>query len=849
MTFKHHPTGGWACRFLPLLLLGSPAMAKPSFELMTLADSDQPSHVTVDNSSYPALSADGRYVTFLSPADDLVATATVQPNVFLRAFGRTLWLSTDLEGKEGGSASGPISDVSNGCAVAFESSADLIESDTNGVPDIYLKKRCADPKSIVRISKQVNGDPFDAPSSHPDITPDGKFVVYENAEKGVMRYDTTKDQTLEITGGHPTGKRPAISDDGSRVVFYSASALIPSDQNEAWDIYLWDSKAQSQTLRLVSTASDGTQREVGDEAPDRVTEPAISGDGSHASFATSAANLAPGDTNGVQDVFIKDLATGEIKRASVTETGEQGNGDSPGEPGGRAALSKDGTWVVFESKASNLTGGSRNVSRTVVRNLSSGETISLDGAGDSGSGYRPAISGDAYGRFVAFYSSNHLDERFESGGVFRFDRHKLPVAVAAIDSASPQQPKPGDTVILDGSGSTNEANTGFAEPGKIPEITFQWTQRPPGVAAAPPSDPAAAKPSIKPPKKGSYLYQLVVSDPFESSDPAEIVVHAGTRNKPPIADAGVDPGSAEAQSVIHLNGRGSSDPEGRRLRYHWSQLTAQSTAAVPLYRPNTATPTFVPGQPGTYVFKLRVDDGLYLSDPPATVSISVGKRSEAGLIANAGENAQDLLLGDVYRLDGSASLDTATGTASGLRYSWKILSAPNNRTGSRAKFRVMNPHSPHPRFLAPIPGTYVFGLTVSKNGSRSAEKAVSVGVSGAITSVDRPTGDEAWTMGSSDTGTIAWHYGGISPNHQFVALLYSFSRQSTEAESIPAGACINGCLLRQGIRAGQVDHREIKISVSQAKVLAGYRAQVAICLPGIGGNDPLCQRSALFHLD
>jgi hypothetical protein len=246
---------------------------------------------------------------------------------------------------------------------------------------------------------------------------------------------------------------------------------------------------------------------------------------------------------------------------------------------------------------------------------------------------------------------------------------------------------------------------------------------------------------------------------------------------------------------------------------------------------------------------LRVDDGRYISDPPSTVSITVAQPSLEGLLADPGEDVQDQLLGARYRLDGSGSLDRTTGNSEGLSYSWRLLSAPSNQSGAMARFPLRNPHSAYPHFVPPLPGIYTFALTVAKNGARSTEKSVTVSVGGRIASVNRPTSDEVWTMGGNDPGTAAWQYAGIAPSRKFVVLLYSFKKHSEDTAGTPAGPCTQGCLLQQGIKAGSVNSREIKVPVSRAKALAGYKARVVVCLPRIGRNDALCDRSAEFTLE
>ncbi|MEY4717498.1 MAG: hypothetical protein RL563_116, partial [Pseudomonadota bacterium] len=339
------------------LLISTDLFAKQAFELMTLRNDGSIANSGLYNSDRPAVSSDGRFVTFRSGAEQLVSPATRQFNIFLRdtQLNTTELISVSSAGVEGNNSS-EISDVSDdGCLVVFSSYAsNLVDGDTNGTVDIFLRNRCATPATTTRISKRIDGSQTSAGNYNPDITPDGQYIAYGNYEFGVVRYDVKNDITLPLTGDKKEGDQPAISDDGNRVAFYSNRQLIDTDTNNVWDIYLWDATAG---LALVSTSSTGTLREQGDESASRIVSPSISGDGRYVSFVTTAANLVAGDTNGFQDVFVKDTQTGLVSLASVTSNGEQGNNDSPQEQGGRAQLSKDGTWITFESSALNLTNG------------------------------------------------------------------------------------------------------------------------------------------------------------------------------------------------------------------------------------------------------------------------------------------------------------------------------------------------------------------------------------------------------------------------------------------------------------------------------------------------------------
>jgi Tol biopolymer transport system component len=140
----------------------------------------------------------------------------------------------------------------------------------------------------------------------------------------------------------------------------------------------------------------------GREADGPSFTPAISGDGRYVAFASAGSTLVPGDTNGVEDVFVYDRQSRTTERVSLSSAGDQGNDDSYG-----PAISADGRYVAFTSAASNLVPGDSNgeldvfvrdrVARTTV--LASVGPHGTLGDGPSGA---PSISGD--GRLVAFES-------------------------------------------------------------------------------------------------------------------------------------------------------------------------------------------------------------------------------------------------------------------------------------------------------------------------------------------------------------------------------------------------------------------------------------------------------------
>jgi Tol biopolymer transport system component len=129
---------------------------------------------------------------------------------------------------------------------------------------------------------------------------------------------------------------------------------------------------------------------------------AISADGRYVAFHSDASNLVAGDTNNARDIFVRDRQMGTTERVSVHSNGAQGN-DWSFDP----AISDDGRYVAFESRASNLAPGYTNGTVDIFvrdRLMGTTERVSVDSNGTQANydSYSPDISGD--GRYVAFQS-------------------------------------------------------------------------------------------------------------------------------------------------------------------------------------------------------------------------------------------------------------------------------------------------------------------------------------------------------------------------------------------------------------------------------------------------------------
>lgn len=190
---------------------------------------------------------------------------------------------------------------------------------------------------------------------------------------------------------------PHISDDGRFVAFVSSAELAPG-MAAGFDIYLHD-RETGETVRI-SQSSDG-------QAGNGLSfAPSVSADGRYVAFQSSATNLVPDDTNGRDDIFVRDRVAGTTERVSVSSTGEQANLGS-GAIGG-PSISADGRFVAFESFASNLVPGDTNgLADIFVHDRETGTTTlvsaSTAGGPSNGFSFHASISGD--GSHVAFLSA------------------------------------------------------------------------------------------------------------------------------------------------------------------------------------------------------------------------------------------------------------------------------------------------------------------------------------------------------------------------------------------------------------------------------------------------------------
>ena len=394
--------------------------------------SDDKSFSTFYESTDPdvggAAGEDGRYIVFVSSATFAGSTGKHR-QIFWRDrnTGTTKLVSSSASGEEGNADSYYPVISGDGKTVAFESySSNLVENDKNGVRDVFAWN--ASTGKIQTVSIGNKGIAADAESSDASVSGDGNLIAFTSAadnisavKKDVSYYnvfirDMLLDTNIMISIDPKTkkgggGSKPSISYDGKRVAFYSHTAtLVTDDNNGLWDIFLWEKGVK--TLKRISLTSDHKERNQGGESVNRVIAPSISGNGRYIAYTTTATNMVPGDINFFQDVFLYDSNTDSTIIVSNSNEGKQGDSDSPIGQGEKIAITFDGSWVAFSTKATNLGVPAGNV---VMHNRVTGQNKAVSSVFGTSVG-RATLS--QQGGYVVFGIGAKLDSRFQSSGIF-----------------------------------------------------------------------------------------------------------------------------------------------------------------------------------------------------------------------------------------------------------------------------------------------------------------------------------------------------------------------------------------------------------------------------------------------
>ncbi|MEZ5851410.1 MAG: hypothetical protein R3D68_12265 [Hyphomicrobiaceae bacterium] len=416
------------------------------------------------------------YSDYLLPTDTSAgANSYLEVYLFDRSTGTTSRISTTSDGTRGNGASFDPTITPDGRYVVMKSQAsnitgasethiirkDLLtgevviagvaypDDNANGEPSIsddgrylgYLSPTFLNVRYDIQTGESLVANSFPdgtvatgINSSNIKLSPDGRYAVFYSDVQfapgdtgaffpgSVPSYDIfLKDfETGSIErisnsyvnpGQYPNrDSNGAVFSGNGRYIVYltNATDIAPGDTNQFGDIIRYD--RLTGVSELVSTTSTG---EAATGPGYGSITPQISYDGRFVVFESSATNLRPNDTNGVQEIFVKDMVTGAVKPLSIADDGTQANHNSSA-----PSISADGRYVIFTSQASNLGPENPNYSREIflVDLAESGfwQGVELTGAPiqvntqSQGNQYNPAgVATLPDGRFIVVWNDTY----------------------------------------------------------------------------------------------------------------------------------------------------------------------------------------------------------------------------------------------------------------------------------------------------------------------------------------------------------------------------------------------------------------------------------------------------------
>ena len=403
-----------------------------------------------------SMSADGRFVVFVSEAEDLVPNdSNGSSDVFMRDLesGNTILISVNATGTmSGNQASADPSISRDGRKVAFASYAnDLVANDGNDREDVFVRDWVAGATVLASVGTSGQGT-TPRVRTQPVLSPDGRYVVFKSRSTELVEEPLLYTVNL-YARDLETGTTQLITKDlpGTALsIPLFSEAVFPAHAT----VVLFDASTTQYRFIYRVDLIAGTRERIDVLRPGVLFErwfahsfdASSSADGRRVAFVSSNSDLVEGDVNLKQDVFMRDLNIGETQLVSMTADGVGGNGDAL-----EAVISDDGYWVAFTSCAGDLASddanrgdvpgtGDRDV---FLHRLGTGLTRLISrscrhGGSANGPSDSPAISAD--GRYVTYRSmaSDLVPNDFNSSpDVFVYDRQTDLTTLITVSAMGP----------------------------------------------------------------------------------------------------------------------------------------------------------------------------------------------------------------------------------------------------------------------------------------------------------------------------------------------------------------------------------------------------------------------------
>ncbi|WP_245239265.1 hypothetical protein [Streptomyces sp. MZ04] len=244
--------------------------------------------------SQPMVDSFCMWITYTATLPPTEADPDPQPRVYRFRFNGG---TTDLVSEASGEAAGHPSISEGGRYVAYEQGG-----------DVYV--RDLDTGSLEKAGTALGGGAANGTSSAPSISADGRRVAFESRASDLVPGDRNRDvnvfvrdldtgTTTLVEGAHKKDgtAQASLALNGTHVAYVSARTKRAKGKGPAPSVYLLE-LATGKT-QLISVDSEGGRNDLA------AGEPSVNHDGTVVAFASASADLVPGDTNGVSDVFLR----------------------------------------------------------------------------------------------------------------------------------------------------------------------------------------------------------------------------------------------------------------------------------------------------------------------------------------------------------------------------------------------------------------------------------------------------------------------------------------------------------------------------------------------------------------
>lgn len=331
-----------------------------------------------------ALSGNGRFVAFTTTASLVPEDTNGKSDVYVRdRWAAVTELVSMTDGEQPLNAASEEATLSDdGRYVSFLTDAsNLIPGDVAGSADAFVRDRYAG--TTTRVAPGIGGALLTHEVSQAQMAGGGRYVVFSTQASNVVPNDsnawtdafvrdlqtgTIERVSLTAVDGQASDitSNPTISDDG-RYVAFDHGALLAGGVVGEQNVYVRDRTAG--TTLLVNVKSDEGLPDAG------AASPVISGNGRYVVFSSNATNLVTGDGNGSYDVFVRDLIAGTTERVSLP--------DSPGEiaTGGSTVpygVDDDASHILFSTGAKATAAADAGTDQDVyLRTRSNGRTTRI----------------------------------------------------------------------------------------------------------------------------------------------------------------------------------------------------------------------------------------------------------------------------------------------------------------------------------------------------------------------------------------------------------------------------------------------------------------------------------------